>query len=227
LSADCLIEAIRRKKSPTVVGLDHQPEHIPPEIARKAVSEHGESLEALAAAYEEMNRVLIDALHELVPAVKPQMAFYEALGAAGVRAFERTVDCAKAHGLFVIADGKRGDIGSSAKGYSSAFLGRVAFGAAKLPVFDVDALTVNPYLGSDNLEPFVQDCREYGKMVFVLCKTSNPSSSEIQELMVGDRPLYRVVADQVFRAGQALRGEYGYSGLGIVAGATQPKAIRF
>lgn len=226
MSVDRLIESIRRKKNPTVLGLDPQPEHVPPEMMRKAIEEQGETLAALASAYESFNRIMINALSDLVPAVKLQSACYEMLGAEGIRVFQSTIAMAREQGLYVIADAKRGDIGSTSSAYSAAFLGRVAVGSKTLTVFDADALTVNPYLGSDNLAPFIKDCKEYDKMLFILCKTSNPSSSEVQELVVGDRPLYRVIAEQVSRAGQNLRGDSGYLQLGIVAGATQPGAMK-
>ncbi|MCL2083583.1 MAG: orotidine-5'-phosphate decarboxylase [Oscillospiraceae bacterium] len=226
MSTDRLIDAILQKKNPTVLGLDPQPSHLPPEFLQEAAEEYGETLEALAIAAVRVNEVLIDALHDIVPAVKLQLACYEQLGPAGMVVFAETAELAKAHGLYVIADGKRGDIGSTSEAYSAAYLGGVQFGDKFLTVYDTDALTVNPYLGSDNLEPFIKDCERHDKMLFVLCKTSNPSSREVQELPAGDRVLYKVIAEQISRAGAKLVGSYGYSAIGIVAGATQPSAMR-
>ncbi|MDR0294550.1 MAG: orotidine-5'-phosphate decarboxylase [Oscillospiraceae bacterium] len=226
MSVDRLIEAIEAKKNPTVLGLDPQPEHIPPAVMEKYVAERGRTLDALCGAYEEYVTALTDALHDAVPAVKLQSACFEALGPGGMEVLQRGVRFARERGLYVIIDAKRGDIGSTAKAYSAAFLGRVALGETLLPVFDADAVTVNPYLGSDNLVPFLKDCEAYDKMIFVLCKTSNRSSADVQELMAGDRPLYRVVAEQVSRTGRHLAGRYGYLNAAIVAGATMPAAIR-
>ncbi|MCL1807863.1 MAG: orotidine-5'-phosphate decarboxylase [Oscillospiraceae bacterium] len=226
MSVDRLIEAIEAKKNPTVLGLDPYPDHIPPEILDKHAAKHGQTLKTLQGAYKEYIFALIDALHDLVPAVKLQSACYESLGPGGVEVLRQGVLRARKKGLYVIVDAKRGDIGSTSKAYSSAYLGRVELGDTLIPVFDADGLTVNPYLGSDNLDPFLKDCKMYDKMIFVLCKTSNRSSSEVQELMAGDRPLYRVIAEQVSRAGRQLAGKYGYLNTAIVAGATQPSAIR-
>jgi len=226
MSVDRLIEAIEWKKNPTVLGLDPQPEHIPPEVLAPYVEQDGHTIAAFCKAYEAFITGLIEATSDVVPAVKLQSAFYEALGPEGMAVMQRGVQTARAHGLYVIADAKRGDIGSTSTAYSAAFLGRVALGDTIQPVFDADALTVNPYLGSDNLTPFLQDCERYDKMIFVLCKTSNKSSLEVQELITGDRPLYRVIAEQASRAGRHLTGQYGYSSVGVVAGATQSAAIR-
>ena len=232
MSVDRLIEAIERKKNPTVLGLDPQPEHIPPEILNKHIerpdSPSGKNalLEGLCGATEEYVLGLLDALCGVVPAVKPQCAFYEALGPGGAAVLQRVILAAKERGLYVIADAKRGDIDSTAKAYSSAYLGRTEVMGELVPVYDADALTVNPYLGSDNLKAFMKDCKDYEKMVFVLCKTSNRSSVEVQELMAGDRPLYRVIAEQISRAGRGTAGQYGYQAAGIVAGATYPETIR-
>ena len=226
MSADRLQEAVFQKRNPTVLGLDPQPEHIPPDILAKHTAVKGETLAAMAAAYEEVNFALIDALCDIVPAVKLQSACYEALGQEGIAVFGSTINYARAHGLYVMADAKRGDIGSTSKAYSAAFLGRTKVGGSLLPVFDTDALTVNPYLGSDNLMPFLQDCKDYDKMVFVLCKTSNRSSSEVQDLIVGDTQLYRIIAGQISRQCAHLMGSCGYLSAGIVVGATQPHQMK-
>ncbi|MDR0325340.1 MAG: orotidine-5'-phosphate decarboxylase [Oscillospiraceae bacterium] len=226
MSVDRLIEMVGEKKNPTVLGLDPYPDHIPPAVTEKHTEKHGQTLKALQRAYKEYILALIDALYDIVPAVKLQSACYEALGPGGMEVLRQGILAARNRGLYVIVDAKRGDIGSTSKAYSSAFLGRVALGDTLLPVYDADAMTVNPYLGSDNLIPFLKDCEAYDKMVFVLCKTSNRSSAEVQELMAGDRPLYRVIAEQVSRSGRHLVGKYGYQNAAIVAGATQPTAIR-
>ncbi len=226
MSVDRLIDAIDAKKNPTVLGLDPQPEHIPPDILEKYIAERGNTLSALCGAYEAYITALIDTLYDIIPAVKLQSACYEALGPEGMDVFLRGIQAARARGLYVIADAKRGDIGSTSRAYSAAFLGRTELNGTPLPVFDADALTVNPYLGSDNLAPFLKDCETYDKMIFVLCKTSNPSAVEVQEQTVGDRPLYRVIARQISDAGRHLAGRYGYLSTGIVAGATQPESIR-
>jgi orotidine-5'-phosphate decarboxylase len=226
MAIDRLIDAIESKKNPTVLGLDPQPDYLPPGMLEKHTAEHGKTPEALIEAYREVLFALIDSLHDIVPAVKPQSAYFEALGPGGMELMRQVILKAKECGLFVIADAKRGDIGPTSEAYSAAFLGRTAVGDELFPIFDADALTVNPYLGSDNLRPFLKDCEEYDKMVFILCKTSNPSSFEVQELLAGDRPLYRVIAEQVSRAGKHLRGRHGYLSTAIVAGATQPAAIR-
>jgi orotidine-5'-phosphate decarboxylase len=226
MSVDRLIEAIGQKKNPSVLGLDPFPDHIPPSVMEGHTAKHGYTLKALQGAYKEYIFALIDALCDIVPAVKLQSACYEQLGPGGMEVMRQGIGWARNCGLYVIVDGKRGDIGSTSEAYSAAFLGRVTAGEKKLPVFDADALTVNPYLGSDNLLPFLKDCQTYDKMIFVLTKTSNRSSSEVQELMAGDRPLYRVIAEQVSRSGRHLEGKYGYLNTAIVAGATQPGAIK-
>ena len=226
MAIDRLIEAIEAKKNPTVLGLDPQPDYLPPGMLEKHIEEHKATPAALISAYKEVLFALIDELHDVVPAIKPQSAYFEALGPGGMGLMMMVILKARAHGLFVIADAKRGDIGSTSEAYSAAFLGRTAVGDALYPMFDADALTVNPYLGSDNIKPFLKDCEEYDKMVFVLCKTSNPSSFEVQELLVEGRPLYRAIAEQVSQSGRHLEGKYGYLSTAIVAGATQPDAIR-
>lgn len=226
MSIDRLIEKIRDLANPTVVGLDPRTEYLPENLLKKHLDAHGETPEAVAGAYLEFNKGILDALRGVVPAVKPQCAFYEAFGPAGMETFRQTLMYAAELGYYVIADAKRGDIGSTSKAYSEAFLGQVQIGSAAYTAFPCDALTVNPYLGSDNLNEFLKDCDAYGKMVFVLCKTSNPSSIEVQEMMAGDRPLYRLIAEQADRAGTKRQGVYGYSSVAAVAGATHPAQLR-
>ncbi|MDR0248299.1 MAG: orotidine-5'-phosphate decarboxylase [Oscillospiraceae bacterium] len=220
MSADALAGLIAQTRNPSVIGLDPRPEYMPPGLITAP------TLAAAASAFLKFNKAIIDATHDIVPAVKLQCACYEALGPPGARALRGSILHARAKGMYVIADGKRGDIGSSAELYSKAFLGKTEILGERLEAYPAHALTVNPYLGSDNLDEFLKDCAEYGKMAFVLVKTSNKSSSEVQELPAGDRPLYRVIADQVDRAGARLVGKCGYSSAGIVAGATQPRFIK-
>lgn len=226
MSVDRLIEAVARLKNPAVMGLDPRPSLVPPEIMGRHIDEKGETLEAAAGAFLEFNLGLLELAHGIIPAVKPQLACYEALGPAGMSALRDTLLRAREMGYYVIADAKRGDIGSTSKDYSAAYLGRVTIGSTRHEPFPADAMTVNPYLGSDNLNEFLEDCRLYDKMVFVLCKTSNKSSIELQELMAGDRPLYWVVAGQCERAGDALPGKNGYSSVGMVVGVTHPIQLR-
>lgn len=218
-----LIEAIREKKSHVVVGLDPVYEHLPSKVKQnKSVT-----LSGAAEAITHFNTALIDAVHELVPAVKPQIAFYERYGLDGLKAFVETVNYARRRGLIVIEDAKRNDIGSTAHAYSDAHIGRVSLGNHLAPVFDVDAITVNPYLGSDGILPFLEDSSKYAKGIFVLVKTSNPSSSEFQDLLVrGEgrgRKMYEVVAELVDQWGLDQIDGSGYSSVGAVVGATYPE----
>ena len=186
MSFDKLQEKIDAMRNPTVVGLDPALDHVPPEILDRHIAEKGETLEAAAAAVCEWGAGLIDALCDIVPAVKPQMAYYEALGPDGVWALKKTCEYAKARGMYVIFDGKRNDIGSTAQAYSAAYLGKVKVGGAWLRPFDADAVTVNAYLGSDGIKPFIEMAVKYDKALFALVKTSNPSAGELQDLPVGN-----------------------------------------
>jgi len=179
--SDRLMDAIDYKQNPSCIGLDPRLEHIPGHIRHESVKRYGETFDAVANCFFEFNRAIIDSVKDQVPAVKPQMAFYEAYGALGVKAFKDTVDYAKKQGLLVIEDAKRGDIGASSEAYSSGHIGKVEFWGSKKESYDVDAITVNPYLGSDGIRPFVEDCIRYGKGIFVLVKTSNPSSGQLQD----------------------------------------------
>ena len=222
MSIDRLQKAIIAMKNPTVVGLDPTPQYIPEHILAEAKLKHGESLEALAEAFTIFNYGLIDALHDIVPAVKPQSAYYEAIGPAGVLALQKTCAYAKEKGMYVIVDGKRNDIGSTAEAYSRAYLGEITFGASTFSPFSADSLTVNAYLGEDGIQPFIKDCKAYDKSIFALVKTSNPSSGQLQDLICGDRNLYTAVGDLLARIAQDTVGEYGYSCVGAVVGATYP-----
>lgn len=226
MSVDRLIEKVAAMRNPTVAGLDPRLDYLPETLLRKHLEAKGETPEAAADAFLEFNKGLMDALCDIVPAVKLQSACYEMLGPEGLRALRESVLYAAEKGFYVIVDAKRGDIGSTSEAYSAAYLGRVRIGSSDYTAFPCDALTVNPYLGSDNLNEFLKDCDAYGKMVFVLCKTSNKSSAEVQELMAGDRPLYRVIAEQIELAGVRRKGKYGYTSAGIVAGATHPAHLK-
>ncbi len=225
MSMDLLIKKIIEKKNPTVVGLDPNLDQMPPELIAKHIEQSGATLKAAAEAIYEFNTGLIDAVCDIIPAVKPQSAYYEMYGPEGVEVLKRTIAYAKEKGLYVIADVKRNDIGSTATAYAKAYLGEVEFGGAKISPFNADCVTVNGYLGSDGLNPFIDLCRTYDKSMFVLVKTSNPSSSELQDLTVGDKTIYRTMAEQVSKLGEDLVGEYGYSSVGFVVGATHPREL--
>ena len=221
---DNLIEKIKETNNPTVMGLDPRYDMIP-ECVR---SKYSNNLEGIAKAILEYNKELIDNTYDIIPAIKPQLAFYEMFGIEGMKAFKGTCKYAKEKGMIVIADAKRGDIGSTAKGYSNAYLGQTPIGEEKIEVFEnIDFLTVNPYLGVDSITPFVEDCIKYGKGIFVLVKTSNPSSGELQDLKLENgKTVYEHVASLVEKWGEELRGEYGYSSVAAVVGATYPEQLK-
>ena len=225
MSFDILIEKIDEKQNPTVAGLDPKLDYVPEFIKQKAFAEHGETLKAAAEALFQFNKGLIDALYDIVPAVKPQAAYYEMYGYEGVKALYDTQEYARSKGLFVITDGKRNDIGSTMEAYAAAHLGKTKVGSAEYEPFLADALTVNGYLGSDGINPVIKVCKEYDKAIFVLAKTSNPSSGELQDMKIGDRTVYEIMGDMCEEWGRELMGKYGYSGVGIVAGATYPQQI--
>ena len=227
---DRLVESIRRTKAPICVGLDPQLGFIPDEVKNKAYREFGQNLEGAAQAIWQFNKAVIDATCDLIPAVKPQIAMYEMYGIEGLKAFARTVGYCRSKGLIVIGDVKRGDIGSTSAAYAAAHLGMVKVGENTMPAFGEDICTVNPYLGSDGVLPFVKECAANGKGIFILVKTSNPSSGEFQDRIVTDDegqacPLYELVGKKVNEWAQdpALIGESGYSEVGAVVGATYPE----
>ncbi len=226
MSFDKLQELIKAKKNPTVAGLDPKPEYVPPHILKASLDKYGETLEGAADAILQFNKGLMDALCDVVPAVKPQSAYYERLGWQGMKALEETIRYAREKGLFVMADVKRGDIGSTAQAYSDAWLGKTRVGSADLPVFDADCLTINGYMGSDTILPFLETCRVEDKCLFTLVKTSNPGSGELQDMVAGDRVVYQVMGDLVQRLGKDDIGKYGYSRCGAVVGATYPSDLR-
>ncbi len=219
---DRLIEKIKKMNNPTVMGLDPRYEMIPECVTKK----YPQNLEGASKAIIEFNKNLIDATYDIIPAIKPQIAFYEMYGIPGIEAFYETCKYAKEKGMFVIADIKRGDIGSTAKGYSNAYLGKTKIDKTEESIFDVDFITVNPYMGSDCVSPFIEDCKKYDKGIFILVKTSNPSSGELQDVKLeNEEEVYKKVASLVEKWGEDLRGENGYSSVSAVVGATYPKQL--
>ncbi len=223
---DRLTEKIRAMEAPVVVGLDPMLSYVPEHIKEQAFQEYGETLAGAAEAIWEFNRRIIDATYDLIPAVKPQAAMYEQFGVEGMRVFARTVDYCHEKDLIVIGDVKRGDIGSTSAAYAAGHLGKVTVGSWTVAAFDEDFATVNPYLGTDGIPPFVEVCKEEGKGIFVLVKTSNPSSGEFQDRLIDGRPLYEHVAEKVAAWGADVMGESGYSAVGAVVGATYPEQGR-
>ena len=217
-----LISNIRKTNAPIVVGLDPMLNYIPEHIQKKAFAEFGETLEGAAEAIWQYNKGIVDATFDLIPAVKPQIAMYEQFGLPGLIAYKKTVDYCKSKDLVVIGDIKRGDIGSTSAAYAVGHLGQVQVGSKKYAGFDEDFATVNPYLGSDGVKPFMDVCKEEKKGIFVLVKTSNPSSGEFQDRVIDGRPLYELVGEKVAQWGDELMGD-GYSYVGAVVGATYPE----
>ena len=223
-----LIEEITKKNAPVVAGLDPMLGYVPEYIQKKAFEEYGETLEGAAEAIWQFNKGIIDAIYDLVPAVKPQIAMYEQFGLPGLEVFKKTVSYSKEKGMVVIGDIKRGDIGSTSAAYATGHLGKVKIGNSFCTAFDEDFITVNPYFGSDGINPFLDVCKEENKGIFILIKTSNPSSGEFQDKLVDGVPLYELVARKVAEWGaQCMDGTY--SNIGCVIGATYPemgKALR-
>ena len=227
MSFDALQAKIRAMKNPTVAGLDARLEYVPPHIVEKYVAAYGETRKAAVEAIFEFNCGLMDALNDIVPAVKPQAAYYENLGWEGMQMLERTIRYAKRKGFFVIADIKRGDIGTTAAAYSEGWLGKTKVGETMVPGFDADCVTLNGYMGSDAIKPFLKDAESEDKCVFALVRTSNPSAIELQDMVAGDRLVYKVMAELVDRWGKTTSvGEYGYNRVGAVTGATYPSDLR-
>ncbi len=220
-----LISKIQKTQAPIVVGLDPMLNYIPEHIQKKAFSEYGETLEGAAEAVWQYNKEIVDAVYDLVPAVKPQIAMYEQFGIEGLKAFKKTVDYCKSKDLVVIGDVKRGDIGSTSAAYAVGHLGKVQVGSHTYAGFDEDFATVNPYLGSDGIKPFIEVCKQEKKGLFILVKTSNPSSGEFQDRLIDGRPLYELVGEQVARWGEDCMGDT-YSYIGAVVGATYPEMGR-
>ncbi|MCQ5029471.1 orotidine-5'-phosphate decarboxylase [Flavonifractor sp. DFI.6.63] len=226
MSFDVLQDKIRAMKNPTVVGLDPKPEYVPPQMRKECYDQYGETLEGAAEAIYRFNCGLMDALCDIVPAVKPQAAYYERLGWRGMEALERTIRYAREKGFFVIADIKRGDIGSTAQAYSDGWLGKTKVGSAERTAFDADCVTINGYMGSDAIQPFIETCKAEDKCLFVLVKTSNPSSGELQDMVAGDRVVYKVMGDLTERLGRGTAGRHGFHLTGAVVGATYPSDLR-
>ena len=219
---DRLIDKIKETNNPTVMGLDPRYDMLPKCVTDK----YSKDLEGVSKAIVEYNKALIDATCDIIPAIKPQIAFYEMFGVPGMMAFEETCKYAKEKGMIIIADIKRGDIGSTAQGYSNAYLGKTKMGDIEEPIFDVDFVTVNPYMGTDCVKPFIEDCKKYDKGMFILVKTSNPSSGELQDVKLEDgQEVYKRVAKLVEEWGKDLIGKYNYSSVAAVVGATYPKQL--
>ena len=217
-----LVERIKKLEAPIVVGLDPTLNFVPGFLLDKAINEKGETLEAAADAIFEFNKKIVDAVYDLIPAVKPQIAMYEQFGIPGLMAYKQTVDYCHEKGLLVIGDAKRGDIGSTSTAYAIGHLGKVKIGSTEIAPIDTDFLTINPYMGSDSVVPFVEECKKYDKGLFILVKTSNPSSGEFQDQKVGKEAVYELVGKKVDEWGAELV-KNGYSDVGAVVGATYPE----
>ena len=217
-----LISNIQKTNAPIVVGLDPMLDYIPEHIQKKAFAEFGETLEGAAEAIWQYNKEIVDHTFDLIPAVKPQIAMYEQFGIEGLKAYRKTVDYCKGKGLVVIGDEKRGDIGSTSAAYAAGHLGKVQVGSKSYAPFDEDFATVNPYLGTDGIKPFLDVCKEEKKGIFILVKTSNPSSGEFQDQLIDGKPLYELVGEHVARWGEECMGDT-YSYVGAVVGATYPE----
>jgi orotidine-5'-phosphate decarboxylase len=223
--ADRLQAAINKTNNPTVMGLDPNLEYLPPALLENFTAICSDQIQAAGLALAEFNRRLLDAVTGIIPAVKLQAAFYEQYGLPGLKALQQSIEYARDKGFIVILDGKRNDIGSTAAAYARAYLGKTSYSEQlEQAAFAADALTVNAYLGSDGITPFLEQCARRGRGVFVLVKTSNPSAGELQDLVLQDgRHVYEAMADLVSGWGKELVGKNGFSSLGAVVGATWPK----
>lgn len=217
-----LVQKIQKTKAPIVVGLDPMLNYIPEPIQKKAFAEFGETLEGAAEAIWQFNKGIVDAVYELIPAVKPQIAMYEQFGIEGLKAYKKTIDYCKSKDLVVIGDIKRGDIGSTSAAYAAGHLGKVQVGSKTYVPFDEDFATLNPYMGTDAIKPFADVCKEENKGLFILVKTSNPSSGDFQDRLIDGRPLYEWVGEKVAQWGEEHMGDT-YSYVGAVVGATYPE----
>jgi orotidine-5'-phosphate decarboxylase len=217
---DSLVMKIKETMNPTVVGLDPRLEYIPNHIKEAAYDHYGKTPEGAAKAFLMFNKGIIDEVHDLIPAVKPQVAMYEQYGAVGMQAYIDTIAYAKSKGLVIIGDIKRSDIASTAENYSDGHIGRVTVEENKYEIYKEDFITLNPYLGFDSIDPYMNNCETYDKGLFVLVKTSNPNSGEIQDIMVGNEHLYEYMGKLVSKWGEGYIGTSGYSRVGAVVGAT-------
>lgn len=220
---DKLVNKIKKLNAPVVVGLDPMLAYVPEHIKKAAFEAKGETLEGAAEAIWQFNKGIVDATCDLIPAVKPQIAMYEQFGVPGVEAFHKTVEYCRSKDLVIIGDVKRGDIGSTSEAYAVGHLGQVAVGSHSYYGFNEDFATVNPYLGSDGVQPFIEVCKKENKGLFILVKTSNKSSGEFQDQLVGQKPLYELVGEKVAQWGEQHVGKCGYSFIGAVVGATYPE----
>ena len=225
MSLDRLISKINTTENPTVLGLDPKLSYIPTNIKDTAYELFGKTLEGAAEALLCFNKILIDSVCDIIPAVKPQAAFYEMYGWQGVRALAETISYAHQKGMFVIADCKRGDIGTTMEAYAEGWLGTTEVEGVTYTSFGGDALTVNGYLGTDGIKPLIEVCQKHDKGIFVLAKTSNPSSGELQDMIINDKTVYETVAVLCDKWGESLPGKSGFCGVGIVVGATYPEQL--
>ena len=225
MSFDRLIEKIVKTQNPTVVGLDSKLEYIPEYIKEKKFAKYGKTLEGAAKAILTFNKKIIDEIYDIVPAIKPQAAYYEMYGWQGVKTLYKTIEYAKSKGMYVITDGKRNDIGATMEAYSTAHLGITDIDGEMAEAFGADALTVNGYLGTDGISPLLEQCKNRDKGIFVLVKTSNKSSGELQDKLIGDKTVYNVMGDMCEQWGAEAMGKYGYSSVGAVVGATYPEQL--
>ena len=220
---DLLIEKIEKTENPTVVGLDPRLEYIPVHLKKDAFDLYGKTPKAVARVFLDFNKAIIDAVWDIVPAVKPQIAMYEQYGVEGIQAYIDTINYAKSKNLIVIGDIKRSDITSTAESYSHGHIGRVSIEDKEYTIFNQDFITLNPYLGYDSIEPYIKDCKKYNRGLFILVKTSNSNSGQIQDLDIGGEKIYERVGKLVSEWGQDLIGERGYSSICAVVGATHPE----
>ena len=222
---DRLIENIVRTQNPSVVGLDPKLEYVPEYIRQKNFKKYGKDLKGAAKAILEFNKEIIDEIHDICPAIKPQAAYYEMYGYQGVKTLYKTIQYAQSKGMFVMTDGKRNDIGATMEAYATAHLGLTDVDGEKIAAFGADALTVNGYLGTDGIDPLLDQCKAFDKGIFVLVKTSNKSSGELQDLMIGNKSVYATMGAMCESWGRDNIGKYGYSAVGAVVGATYPEQL--
>ena len=222
---DRLIENIVRTQNPSVVGLDPKLEYVPEYIRQKNFKKYGKDLKGAAKAILEFNKEIIDEIHDICPAIKPQAAYYEMYGYQGVKTLYKTIQYAQSKGMFVMTDGKRNDIGATMEAYATAHLGLTDVAGEKIAAFGADALTVNGYLGTDGINPLLEQCKAFDKGIFVLVKTSNKSSGELQDLMIGNKSVYATMGAMCESWGRDNIGKYGYSAVGAVVGATYPEQL--